>query len=112
MKYLFIFNEGLNEKSYNGLRLANSLSRIENAVVKVYFFGDGVLCAKQDSETNLKSTQSLIENILKQNCEISTCGSCLDARIISVSQLISGVKRGTLDEVADWTCWSDKTLIF
>ena len=39
------------ERSYNGLRLANALSKSEDDEVKVFLIGDAVLCAKAGQKT-------------------------------------------------------------
>ena len=49
MKTLFILNAGVygSELSYNGLRLATSLSKREGEEVKIFFIGDAVSCVKK-----------------------------------------------------------------
>ena len=39
------------ERSYNGLRLANSLSKGEDDEVRVFLVGDAVLCGKKGQRT-------------------------------------------------------------
>lgn len=48
MKTLFILNDAPygTERSYNGLRLAKTLSRKEGQTVRVFLMGDAVGCAK------------------------------------------------------------------
>jgi uncharacterized protein involved in oxidation of intracellular sulfur len=36
----------------------------------------------------------------------------MDARGISDAELAEGTKRSTLEELAQWTQWADKTLVF
>lgn len=50
---LFIINEGPygNERAYNALRLAMSLTRRSETRVKLFLIGDGVACAKHGQET-------------------------------------------------------------
>lgn len=45
---LFILNDGPYgmERSYNGLRLAGSLSKVEGEEVHVFLIGDAAACAK------------------------------------------------------------------
>lgn len=49
MKTLFILNDAPygTERSYNGLRLARALSKLEGQSVRVFLMGDAVACAKQ-----------------------------------------------------------------
>jgi uncharacterized protein involved in oxidation of intracellular sulfur len=36
----------------------------------------------------------------------------LDARGIGVDELTDGVDRGSMDELAEWTRWADKAVVF
>ncbi len=52
-KTLFILNDPPygTERSYNGLRLVNALSKDEDDEVRVFLTGDAVLCAKSGQNT-------------------------------------------------------------
>lgn len=39
------------ERSYNGMRLANALSKGEDDEVRVFLIGDAVVCAKRGQQT-------------------------------------------------------------
>ncbi|MEW5985247.1 MAG: DsrE family protein [Chloroflexota bacterium] len=51
--YLFIINDGPygHERPYNALRLALNLVKRPEASVRVFFTGDGVLCARKGQRT-------------------------------------------------------------
>ena len=54
MKYLFVLNDPPygTERSYNGLRLANSLLKMEESTeLSVFLMADAVLCAKGGQKT-------------------------------------------------------------
>lgn len=54
MKYLFVLNDPPygTERSYNGLRLANSLLKMdESTELSVFLMADAVLCAKAGQKT-------------------------------------------------------------
>jgi uncharacterized protein involved in oxidation of intracellular sulfur len=36
----------------------------------------------------------------------------MDARGLAEGELTEGAKRSTLEQLADWTLWADKTLVF
>jgi uncharacterized protein involved in oxidation of intracellular sulfur len=36
----------------------------------------------------------------------------MDARGIGQADLLPGARRGSLDEVTEWTVWADKVLVF
>ncbi len=52
-KILIILNDPPygTERSYNGMRLANALSKDENNEVRVFLLGDAVVCAKKGQKT-------------------------------------------------------------
>jgi uncharacterized protein involved in oxidation of intracellular sulfur len=43
---------------------------------------------------------------------VAVCGSCMDARRLRGEQLVGGARRSELEELTNWTLWSDKTLVF
>ncbi len=85
MNTLFILNGAPYgaEPTYNGLRLAGALARMEHQTVRLFLMG-----------------------------EVAACGTCLDARGIAAEEIGEGIHRGTLDELAQWTAWADKVLVF
>lgn len=44
--------------------------------------------------------------------EIAVCSTCMDARGICDTELLDGALRGHLSELAEWTMWADKVLVF
>ena len=40
------------------------------------------------------------------------CGTCMDARGIAEGELVEGTRRSTLEQLADWTRWADKVMVF
>ena len=52
-KILIILNDPPygTERSYNGMRLANAVSKDEHTEVRVFFLGDAVACVKRDQRT-------------------------------------------------------------
>lgn len=112
---LFILNDAPygSERSYNGLRLAGSLSEREGEEVKVFLIGDGAACAKAGQ--NLPSGYYKIENMLhfvSSRGEVGVCGTCMDARGIKDEELCEGTRRTTLDELTNWKQWADSALVF
>jgi uncharacterized protein involved in oxidation of intracellular sulfur len=43
---------------------------------------------------------------------IGVCGSCMDARGLQESELVEGVARSSLEELASWTEWAEKVMVF
>jgi uncharacterized protein involved in oxidation of intracellular sulfur len=44
--------------------------------------------------------------------EVGVCGTCMDARGIRDEELGAGPRRATMDDLAEWTVWADKLLVF
>lgn len=49
----------------------------------------------------------MLQKIVNNKGEIGICGTCMDARGISVDELVPGTSRSTLDELSTWTIWAD-----
>ena len=101
------------ERSYNGLRLADSLSRKEAVEVRVFLMGDSVMCAKSGQITpqGYYNVERMLKPVLRGG-QVATCGTCMEARGMTPDMLAEGVHKGTLDELTDWTRWSDRILNF
>lgn len=114
-KYLFILNEAPygSERSYNGLRLAGSLARHDHEV-RVFMMGDAAACAKsgQTVPSGYYNIELMISGVTRKNGRVGVCGTCMDARGIKAEELTTGIHRGTLEEVTEWTGWADKVLVF
>jgi uncharacterized protein involved in oxidation of intracellular sulfur len=115
-KTLFILNEGPygNERAYNALRLATSVSRREGEEVRVFLMGDAAACGKagQKVPPGYYNIETMLGNVVRHRGEISACGTCMDARGIADADLAPGVRRWTLEQLTDWTLWSDRVLVF
>ena len=99
------------ERPYNALRLAGALSKREEVDVRVFLLGDAVACALAGQR--LPEGHYHLDRMLKplvRRGQVACCGTCMDARGLSEDQLVEGVTRGTLEELADWTLWSEKTI--
>lgn len=115
-KTLFILNDPPygTERSYNALRLAGSLSRREGEGVKVFLIGDAASCAKANQKVpqGYYNVEVMLRGAAKHGAEIGVCGTCMDARGITDAELSEGTHRSTLEQLADWTLWADKALVF
>lgn len=115
-KTLFILNDPPygTERSYNALRLAGALSKREGQQVKIFLIGDAASCAKvgQKVPQSYYNVEVMLRGAAHHGAEIGVCGTCMDARGLAESELGEGTKRSTLEQLADWTSWADKTLVF
>jgi len=116
MKYLLILNDPPygSEHSYNGLRLAGALAKATGNEVRVFLLGDAVACAKigQKVPEGFYNIQLMLSRIAHSSGQVGVCGTCMDARGIEVSELSAGAERSSMDELAGWTEWADKVLVF
>ena len=114
-KNLFILNDPPygSERSYNGLRLAGALAHAEGEEVRMFLMGDAASCAKagQKVPEGFYSIQLMLGKVARSG-SVGVCGTCMDARGIADAELAEGTHRGTLAELADWTRWADKVLVF
>lgn len=115
-KTLFILNDGPygTERSYNGLRLAGSLSKVEGEEVHVFLIGDAVACVKSGQKVpeGFYNIQLMLNKVIRAGGAVGVCGTCMDARGISEPELIEGARRSTLAELTEWTRWADKVVVF
>ncbi|MEW6777527.1 MAG: DsrE family protein [Bdellovibrionota bacterium] len=115
-RYLFILNDPPygTERSYNALRLAGSLSRREGEEVKVFLIGDAASCAKKGQKVpqGYYNLEQMLGIVARHKGEIGVCGTCLDARGIAETDLATGTRRSTLDELTQWTQWAERVLVF
>jgi uncharacterized protein involved in oxidation of intracellular sulfur len=103
-----------NERSYNGLRLALALAKVEGTSVRVFLMADAVACAKpgQTTPNGYYNVERMIRGLTTRGAEIGTCGSCMDARGFTDADLTSGVRRSSMPELAEWTLWADRVVTF
>ena len=116
MKALLILNDAPygSERTYNGLRLAGSLSRQENAQVRVFLIGDAVASAKagQKVPSGYYNAGTMIGTVVRHGGAVGVCGSCIDARGIGDTELLEGARRSSMDELTAWTLEADKVMVF
>lgn len=113
---LFILNDPPygTERSYNGLRLAGALAKREGEELRVFLLGDAAACAKRGQKTpnGYYNVERMLKVVGRAGGEIGVCGTCMDARGITEEELSVDTRRSTLEELADWTQWAERTLVF
>jgi uncharacterized protein involved in oxidation of intracellular sulfur len=102
------------ERSYNGLRLAYALAKREEAEVRVFLLADSVGCAVagQRVPEGYYNLERMVQALGRRGAEVGLCGTCMDARAVSEDGLVAGAHRSTLEELADWTLWAERVLVF
>lgn len=116
MKILFILNDSPygSERTYNGLRMAGLLSKQEGNAVQVFLIGDAASSAHRNQKVpqGFYSIEVMLGNVIRHGGEVCICGTCMDARGIGDGDILDGAHRSTLAELAEWTAWTDKVLVF
>jgi uncharacterized protein involved in oxidation of intracellular sulfur len=116
LKSLFVLNDPPygTERSYNALRLAGALAKREGEEVRVFLMGDAAACAKagQSVPQGYYNLNRMLQAVILNQAAIGVCGSCMDARGIKEAELLEGTRRSSMEELADWTQWADRVLVF
>ena len=117
MKVLLVLNDPPygTERSYNALRLAAALLKKEPSVeVTIFLMGDGVACAKGGQKTpdGYYNLERMLKRFSLAPHQLRLCGTCMDARGLVESELVTGAHRSTIDELATATLETDKILVF
>ena len=116
MKTLVILNDPPygSERSYNGLRLAGALAKRDGAEVRVFLMGDAAACAKagQTVPQGYYNLERMLRVVAQARGAVGVCGSCMEARGIGETELAPGARRSTLEELADWSGWAERVLVF
>ncbi len=116
MKTLSILNDGPygSECTYNGLRLAGTFSKHEGDKVHVFLIGDATSAAHRSPKVpqGFYNVETMTGNVIRHNGKIGIRRTCTEARATCDSDIADGTRRSTLAELAKWTTWSDKTVVF
>jgi len=118
MKHLFILNDPPygTELSYNALRLARELLKDPAAgnEARLFLMGDAVACAKagQKVPQGYYNAETMLHGVAARGAQVGVCASCMDARGLSDAELSPDAKRSSMAELAAWTTWSDKVIVF
>jgi uncharacterized protein involved in oxidation of intracellular sulfur len=117
MKHLILPNDPPygTERSFNGLRMAHALAKNDpEAGSTVFLMADAVLCAKTGQKTpdGYYNLERLIRRVLTAKGRVLMCGTCMDARSLAEGDMMEGLMRSTMDELAQATLAVDKVLVF
>lgn len=102
------------ENAYNALRLARALLDEPETQIKVFLLGDAVICAKKGQKTpdGYYNLGKMIQSLIQKKVDVGVCGTCIEARGIEETDLIDGVHKGNMKELARWVQTSEKVITF
>ncbi len=116
MQILIIVNDDpeKSERPVQALRLAHVLSEDGTATVRLFLLSDGAWCAVAGRKPldNGRDMEWMMRRFLAGKREVAVCQSCMEARGITDGELIEGASRGSMGQLARWTCASDRVLVF
>ncbi len=102
------------ERTYNGLRLAGALVKRPDVTARIFLMADAAAGAKtgQTVPQGFYNLGRMLQVVLQHGGAVGVCGSCMDARGLADADLIEGARRSTMEELADWTLWADRVVVF
>jgi uncharacterized protein involved in oxidation of intracellular sulfur len=92
---------------------AGALAKRPDVELRAFLLGDAVACAAAGQrlpEGHYHLDRMLLP--LVRHGQVACCGTCMDARALTDERLVDGARRSTLAELADWTLWAERTLVF
>lgn len=101
------------EKPWNALRLA-STAATEGLEVRVFLMGDSVASAKKGQHTpdGYYNMEKMLAALINKGVQVKVCGSCINARGLTVPELIEGVQKGSMKILTEWIKETDKLVSF
>jgi uncharacterized protein involved in oxidation of intracellular sulfur len=117
MQILLILNDPPygTERCYNGLRLALALPKSDPAItVTVFLMADAVTAAKSGQKTpeGYYNVERMLKGVVAGKGQILLCGTCMDARGLADTEIVTGARRSTMAELAAMTISAEKVLVF
>jgi uncharacterized protein involved in oxidation of intracellular sulfur len=117
MQALLILNDPPygTERCYNGLRLALALTKSDPAtIVTIFLMADAVSAAKSGQKTpeGYYNVERMLKGVLAGKGQILLCGTCMDARGLSDTEMLAGARRSSMAELAAITVAAEKVLVF
>lgn len=117
MRTLLILNDPPygSERTYNGLRLAHALLKLEpGGGITVFLMADAVVAARKGQKTpdGYYNMERMLKRVLSGDGAVLLCGTCMDARGMLAEDVMDGARRSTMDELAAETAVADRVLVF
>jgi uncharacterized protein involved in oxidation of intracellular sulfur len=117
MKILFILNDPPygTERCYNALRLALALQKKDQTTeLWLFLMADSVGGARSGQKTpdGYYNIERMLRRVLAGKGQVLLCGTCMDGRGLTDTELMEGARRSTMDELAAATLAADKVMVF
>ncbi|MZR13785.1 hypothetical protein GQE99_12250 [Maritimibacter sp. DP07] len=117
MKHLILLNDPPygTGRSFNGLRMAHALAKDDaEADITGIALTDAALCAKKGQKTpeGYTNLERMLHRVLTAKGRVLMCGTCMDARGLTETDIMEGPRRSAMDELTQATLSADKVLVF
>jgi uncharacterized protein involved in oxidation of intracellular sulfur len=101
------------EKPWNAFRLCSTASS-EDMDVRLFLMGDSVVSTKKGQSTpeGYYNMEKMLGALIRKGVKIRVCGSCINARGLSIPELVDGVELGSMKILVEWISSSDKVISF
>ena len=75
---------------------------------------DAIGCAKpgQTTPDGYYNIGRMLKGLTSRGVEVGACGSCMDARGYTDTDLAEGICRSSMPQLAEWTLWADRVITF
>lgn len=82
--------------------------------MRIFLLGDAASSAHRNQKVpqGFYNIQDMLGNVIGHGGEVGICSTCMDARGMNDGDVLEGAQRSTLAELAEWTAWADKVLVF
>ncbi len=90
------------------------MAKRDGEEVRVFLMGDAAACGKagQTVPQGYYNLERMLRVVTQARGEVGVCGSCMEARGIRDAELNPSARRSTLEELADWSRWAERVLVF
>lgn len=101
------------ERPYTTLRFAYT-ALLDGNSVKLFCFEDAIFNLKKNQNpANIYNIEEWVKKCQsEEGFEIAACGICCKARGVDSSELINGVKIGTMELAVEWAKTCEKNMFF
>lgn len=102
------------ERTFNGMRHAIALVSKEDVHVRIFLMSDATIAAKKGQRlpNGYYVLERMFASVTRHGAEIGACGTCMDARGMEEVELVEGVHRSSMEELATWTIWADRVIVY
>ncbi len=96
------------EKPFTALRFVQAAFSHK---VNLFLIEDGVYVAKKGQKADVR-VEDMLRDAIKSGVTVKLCGNCMEARGLSLDELVEGAEIGKMKELVEWVERSDKVLTF